>query len=70
MRAERISAGLGKKISDIKLMKILVIGDSGVGKSNINLRLTQGKFDTEHNVTIGVDFGSCLIKVEESVLKL
>ena len=42
----------------------------GVGKSCILTRLTKDKFDTEHNVTVGVDFGSCCIKVEESFLKL
>ena len=33
-------------------------------------RLTKDCFDTEHNVTVGVDFGSCLIKVEDTILKL
>ena len=42
----------------------------GVGKSCILTRLTKDKFDTEHNVTVGVDFGSCCLKVEESNLKL
>ena len=42
----------------------------GIGKSCILTRLTKDSFDTEHNVTVGVDFGSCLIKVEDSVLKL
>ena len=51
-------------------MKVIVLGDSGVGKSNIVSRSIEGKFDTEHNVTVGVEFGSYLIKVEERVLKL
>ena len=42
----------------------------GVGKSCILTRLTKDRFDTEHNVTVGVDFGSCCIKVEDSFLKL
>ena len=42
----------------------------GVGKSCILTRLTKDQFDTEHNVTVGVDFGSCCIKVDETYLKL
>ena len=42
----------------------------GIGKSCVLPRLTKDSFDTEHNVTVGVDFGSCLIKVEDTVLKL
>jgi len=42
----------------------------GVGKTCILTRLTKDKFDTEHNVTIGVEFGSCCMKVEDSLLKL
>ena len=41
-----------------------------MGKSCILTRLTKDQFDTEHNVTVGVDFGSCLMKVEDLTLKL
>mmetsp|Transcript_122123 Transcript_122123/g.279718 ORF Transcript_122123/g.279718 Transcript_122123/m.279718 type:complete len:214 (+) Transcript_122123:154-795(+) len=37
-------------------LKILLIGDSAVGKSSLLLRYTQNKFDAAHVVTIGVDF--------------
>jgi GTPase SAR1 family protein len=33
-------------------------------------RLTKDIFDTEHHVTVGVDFRSCLIEVEDIILKL
>jgi Ras-related protein Rab-18 len=36
--------------------KLLLVGDSGVGKSSILLRFTDGEFDDEQPVTIGVDF--------------
>ena len=42
----------------------------GIGKSCVLRRLTKDSFDTDHNVTVGVDFGSCLLKVEDTVLKL
>eukprot|EP01104_Vermistella_antarctica_P005517 TRINITY_DN1602_c5_g1_i1.p1 TRINITY_DN1602_c5_g1~~TRINITY_DN1602_c5_g1_i1.p1 ORF type:complete len:202 (-),score=59.50 TRINITY_DN1602_c5_g1_i1:24-629(-) len=38
------------------LFKLLLIGDSGVGKSSMLLRFTDGKFDNEQTCTIGVDF--------------
>jgi Ras-related protein Rab-18 len=38
------------------LFKLLIIGDSSVGKSSILLRFTDDEFDDEHPVTIGVDF--------------
>ncbi|XP_070505864.1 ras-related protein Rab-18-B-like [Chironomus tepperi] len=41
--------------STIKL-KILVIGESGVGKSSLMLRFTDDKFDPNEQPTIGVDF--------------
>ena len=49
---------------------IFVTTTVGVGKSCILTRLTKDQFDTEHNVTVGVDFGSCCIKVEDTFLKL
>lgn len=41
--------------NSIKL-KILVIGESGVGKSSLMLRFTDDKFDANEQPTIGVDF--------------
>lgn len=35
------------------LFKLLIIGDSSVGKSSILLRFTEDEFDDEHPVTIG-----------------
>ena len=38
------------------IFKILIIGDSSVGKSNILLRFTDGVFHETFLPTIGVDF--------------
>ena len=38
------------------LVKILVIGDSGVGKTNILLRWVKNEFVPSHLTTIGIDF--------------
>ena len=37
-------------------LKILIIGESGVGKSSLLLRFTDDTFDQEMAATIGVDF--------------
>jgi Ras-related protein Rab-18 len=37
-------------------LKILIIGESGVGKSSLLLRFTDDKFDQQMAATIGVDF--------------
>ena len=37
-------------------LKILIIGESGVGKSSLLLRFTDDRFDQEMSATIGVDF--------------
>ena len=37
-------------------LKVLIIGESGVGKSSLLLRFTDDQFDPEMAATIGVDF--------------
>jgi len=39
------------------LYKVVLIGDSGVGKSNLLARFTRGEFNVQSKATIGVDFG-------------
>lgn len=38
------------------LVKVIVIGDSGVGKTNLITRLCQDRFSDCYTATIGVDF--------------
>lgn len=46
-------------------LKILIIGESGVGKSSLLLRFTDDRFDVEMAATIGVDFkGSSRLSIE------
>ena len=52
------------------LFKLIIIGDTGVGKSCVLKRLVENEFKEEHDVTVGVEFGSFLIKIEDKVLKL
>jgi len=47
------------------LYKIVVIGDSSVGKTNIMTRFTSNEFSTESKATIGVDFGHAEITLTD-----
>jgi small GTP-binding protein len=49
---------------------MIIIGNSGVGKSCLMHRVTTNEFSEDHEVTVGVEFGSLLVKMEETVLKL
>lgn len=51
--------------------KVVNIGDSGCGKSSLTIRLCEGRFNPQHDVTIGVEFGSRIIPVSaEKKIKL
>ena len=39
------------------MFKVLLLGDSGVGKSSILLRYTKNQFTADMRSTIGVEFG-------------
>lgn len=45
------------------IAKIVSLGDSGCGKSSLTIRLCEGRFSSEHDVTIGVEFGSRIVPV-------
>ena len=45
------------------LFKIVLIGDSGVGKSNILSRFTRNEFCLDSKSTIGVEFATKTIQV-------
>lgn len=42
----------------------------GVGKSCLLSRVMDNDFKEEHNVTIGVEFGSFVIKIDGKIVKL
>lgn len=51
------------------LFKIVLIGDSGVGKSNILARYTKNEFNLESKATIGVEFATKSIVTEDKTIK-
>lgn len=46
------------------LFKVVLIGDSGVGKSNLLSRFTRNEFNLESKSTIGVEFATRSIQVD------
>ncbi|XP_055302228.1 ras-related protein Rab-18A [Sitodiplosis mosellana] len=60
-------------MDDVKLLttlKILIIGESNVGKSSLLLRFTDDEFDPDQSLTIGVDFKTKIINVDDNYVKL
>ena len=47
---------------------VVLIGDSGVGKSNLLSRFTRNEFNLESKSTIGVEFATRSIQVSLNVL--
>jgi len=52
------------------LFKLLIIGDSGVGKSSILLRFADNTFSANYITTIGVDFKIRTITIKGQKIKL
>lgn len=51
------------------LFKVVLIGDSGVGKSNLLSRFTRNEFNLESKSTIGVEFATKSIQVDSKTVK-
>jgi len=51
------------------LYKIVLIGDSGVGKSNLLSRFTRNEFNLETKSTIGVEFATRSIQTDNKTIK-
>jgi small GTP-binding protein len=47
------------------LFKVVMIGDSGVGKSNLLMRYTKGDFNIESKTTIGVEFATKTVETAD-----
>ena len=52
------------------LFKLILIGDSSVGKSNILLKYLKGEFDPNSKATVGVEFGTKNIKIKNKNIKI
>lgn len=61
-----MSGKTSTKTSHDLVLKVIIIGDSGVGKTNILTRYCEGIFKESYVATIGVDFN---IKITEHLGK-
>ncbi|CAK75444.1 unnamed protein product (macronuclear) [Paramecium tetraurelia] len=52
------------------LVKVIVLGDSGVGKTNILTQFCDQKFSQNYTATIGVDFKIKILNVQDKKIKL
>ena len=52
------------------LFKLVIIGDSGVGKTNILSRYLNDEFSLTSKATVGVEFGSTMVKKNGKLIKL
>eukprot|EP00357_Protocruzia_adherens_P000089 CAMPEP_0114976076 /NCGR_PEP_ID=MMETSP0216-20121206/2461_1 /TAXON_ID=223996 /ORGANISM="Protocruzia adherens, Strain Boccale" /LENGTH=203 /DNA_ID=CAMNT_0002336943 /DNA_START=44 /DNA_END=655 /DNA_ORIENTATION=+ len=52
------------------LVKLLIIGDSGVGKTCFLLRFADNQFTTNHIATIGIDFKIKGVRIKDKNVKL
>ncbi|EAA65753.1 hypothetical protein AN0347.2 [Aspergillus nidulans FGSC A4] len=51
------------------LFKVVLIGDSGTGKSNLLSRFTRNEFNLDSKSTIGVEFATRSIQVDSKTIK-
>ena len=54
----------------VQSFKFILIGSSGVGKTAILKRLVEDSFNDESQSTIGVEFDSTIIDVDDQKVKL
>ena len=60
----------GDYVKEDYKIKIIVVGDSGVGKTNLINRFASDKFDTNSKSTIGVEFVYKTLKINKEVIKV
>ncbi len=51
-------------------LKLVLVGDSGVGKSNIISRFTKNEFNLESKTTIGVEFATKVVDLDGRSIKV
>ena len=62
---------LGEENSHFDLsFKLIVIGDSGVGKSCLTMKATKNQFEENSTATVGFEFFSFNLKINDKIIKL
>eukprot|EP00879_Flechtneria_rotunda_P010463 GHRR01010939.1.p1 GENE.GHRR01010939.1~~GHRR01010939.1.p1 ORF type:complete len:125 (+),score=31.91 GHRR01010939.1:67-441(+) len=53
-----------------KLLKVIILGDSGVGKTSLMNQYVQKKFSKEYKATIGADFLTKEIQIDDKLVTM
>ncbi|KAF8031852.1 hypothetical protein BT93_D0925 [Corymbia citriodora subsp. variegata] len=64
-----MGGGDGGRDSPEYLFKIVIIGDSAVGKSNLLSRYARGEFDPHSKATVGVEFQTQCLEIDGKEVK-
>ena len=51
-------------------LKFIIIGDAGVGKTNLVHRFVKGEFKSKYHLTIGIDFSSYNLEIDGKLFTL
>lgn len=57
-------------MTGIPILKVVIVGDENVGKTSINRRYCEGRFEASRIATIGVDFQTHTVSLEDGPVKL
>ena len=63
-------AAKGKGAKNASVIRVLMIGDSAVGKTSLVIRFDEDSFSTKFITTIGVDYRDKLVTIEDAPIKL
>ena len=58
------------QIQELPKIKIIFLGDQGTGKSSILNRFVNDKFDDKYQATVGLDFNSKIVKIDNQDVRL
>ena len=52
------------------IMKLILIGDASVGKTNILTKYLKNEFDPNSKATVGVELGTKNIQIDNKIIKV
>ena len=58
------------KDKECYVIKIIIIGNQSVGKTNLINRYVKGEFSNDYMITIGMDFLTCNLELDDKIFKL
>lgn len=61
---------MSRNIDDLDLIKVVMVGDQAVGKTQLLSRLARDEFDSFHQRTMGVEFATKTISFQNKIIKL